>query len=130
MMAGPITYKGVHHVGLLVSDRVASKDFYINVLGMSDDDGVRPNLPFKGAFVRAGDQQIHLMELPSVDPKTGRPAHGGRDRHVAVSVDDIVPLENSLTNAGRDFTRSKSGRKAIFTRDLDGNALEFVQVEQ
>ena len=28
--------------------------------------------------------QIHLMQLPNPDPTTGRPAHGGRDRHTGV----------------------------------------------
>ena len=69
------------------------------------------------------------MELPNVDPVEGRPAHGGRDRHFAVNVESIEPLEKRLIEAGREFTKSKSGRKAIFTRDLDGNAIEFVQVE-
>ena len=29
--------------------------------------------------------QIHLMQLPNPDPTTGRPAHGGRDRHTGVT---------------------------------------------
>ncbi|CAN1799334.1 hypothetical protein LINPERHAP1_LOCUS22074 [Linum perenne] len=59
---------------------------------------------------------IHLMELPNPDPLTGRPEHGGRDRHACLAI-------------RHPYTLSKSGRPAIFTRDPDANALEFTQVD-
>lgn len=56
-----------------------SKQFYMEVFGMEDDTHTRnPKLPFKGAFLKAGTSQIHLMELDNPDPKEGRPEHGGR----------------------------------------------------
>jgi glyoxylase I family protein len=80
------------------------------------------------AWLRIGDaQQMHLLELPNPDPTTGRPAHGGRDRHVALRVDDLEPLRGALEAAGIDYTLSRSGRRALFCRDPDGNALEFIQ---
>lgn len=104
------------------------KRFYLDVLGFEDDTHLRPStLPFPGAFVRGGAQQIHLMELPNPDPTRGRPEHGGRDRHVAFTVDNIDPLMARLTEEGVPFTMSKSGRRAVFCRDLDGNALEFME---
>ncbi|MGD8484393.1 MAG: VOC family protein, partial [Thioalkalispiraceae bacterium] len=75
-----------------------------------------------------GNQQIHLLQLPNPDPVEGRPQHGGRDRHVAMAVDDIEKLEQNLRQSGVDFTRSRSGRAALFCRDPDGNALEFIEV--
>jgi glyoxylase I family protein len=53
-----------------------------------------------GAFVRGGAQQIHLMELPNPDPTTGRPQHGGRDRHVAFTIASIDPLMQRLQDKG------------------------------
>jgi len=45
---------------------------------MEDETHLRnPELHFPGAFVRAGAQQIHIMELPHPDPVSGRPEHGG-----------------------------------------------------
>jgi glyoxylase I family protein len=74
-----IEYGHVQHVGLLVEDTAKAKRFYVEVLGMGDDHALRnAKLPFGGTFLRAGNSQIHLMELPSMDPKTGRPQHGGR----------------------------------------------------
>lgn len=71
------------------------------------------------------------MELPNPDPVDGRPAHGGRDRHVAFTIQDLEPLKGRLDNAGVTYTMSKSGRAALFCRDLDGNAFEvhFITVD-
>lgn len=67
------------------------------------------------------------MELPNPDPLTGRPVHGGRDRHIALAVSDVEALHRRLLAADISCTSSKSGRKAVFCRDPDGNALEFVE---
>lgn len=64
------------------------------------------------------------MELPNPDPVDGRPEHGGRDRHVAFTIQDLGPLKGRLDGAGVTYTMSKSGRAALFCRDLDGNAFE------
>lgn len=58
-----------------------------------------------------------------------RPAHGGRDRHVALAVDDLAELARRLDAAGISYTRSRSGPQALFCRDPDGNALEFLGPE-
>lgn len=114
------------HSSLLVRDTERSITFYRDVLGLPVDYS-RPDLGFPGAWLDVGEQQIHLLELPNPDPCKGRPDHGGRDRHTAMQVTDIEELQSRLEAAGIAFTRSKSGRKAIFTRDPDGNALEFVE---
>jgi glyoxylase I family protein len=72
---------------------------------------------------------IHLMELPNPDPAEGRPEHGGRDRHFCVGVEDIEPLVAKLEAAKVPYTRSMSGRPAIFFRDPDMNCLEIVEME-
>lgn len=114
------------HSSLLVKDTKKSLAFYCDVLGLQVDSD-RPDLGFPGAWLNIGIQQIHLLELPNPDPVEGRPEHGGRDRHTALHVTDIDELQHRLEKAGIQFTRSKSGRKAIFARDPDGNALEFVE---
>jgi glyoxylase I family protein len=114
------------HSSVIVNDTQTALDFYQGVLGLTLDAS-RPDLGYPGAWLNVGKQQIHLLELPNPDPVTGRPAHGGRDRHVALAVNDIDALQNKLEQAGVEFTRSKSGRKALFTRDPDGNALEFIE---
>eukprot|EP00188_Purpureofilum_apyrenoidigerum_P002689 Plantae.Rhodophyta-Purpureofilum_apyrenoidigerum.ctg2758.p1 GENE.Plantae.Rhodophyta-Purpureofilum_apyrenoidigerum.ctg2758~~Plantae.Rhodophyta-Purpureofilum_apyrenoidigerum.ctg2758.p1 ORF type:complete len:173 (-),score=28.09 Plantae.Rhodophyta-Purpureofilum_apyrenoidigerum.ctg2758:189-707(-) len=122
-----VEFGGIQHAGMIVENTQKALKFYTKVLGMVDDTATRPNLAFKGAFVRAGAQQVHLMELPNPDPKQGRPDHGGRDKHVAFSVKNIDPLIKSLDENGVKYTMSKSGRRALFCRDIDCNALEFIE---
>lgn len=54
-------------------------------------------------------------------------SHTGRDRHIALTVNDIEPIKQNLESRGMTFTMSMSGRRALFCRDLDGNAFEFVE---
>lgn len=117
---------GIHHCSVLVADTDRSLRFYCNVLGMAVDPE-RPDLGYPGAWLRAGGEQIHLLELPSPDPIDDRPAHGGRDRHVALNVKDLQSLAHALEKAGVACSFSKSGRRALFCRDPDGNALEFIE---
>ncbi len=74
----------------------------------------------------APNQQIHLMLLPNPEAGLSRPAHAGRDRHVALAVSDLNKLIKRLEAAGVVYTLSQSGRRALFCRDPDDNALEFI----
>ncbi len=117
----------VLHTTFLVADLERSRAFYEGVLGLKLNPG-RPDLGFPGVWYDVTpEQQIHLMRLP--DPEVGleRPAHGGRDRHVALAIDDLDELVRSLQTARVAMTLSKSGRRALFCRDPDNNALEFIE---
>ena len=119
---------GLLHATFLVADLDRSRAFYEDVLGLMPDPA-RPDLGFPGVWYEVGvGQQIHLMLLPNPEAGLQRPAHGGRDRHVALAVSDFDGLVQKLEVAGVDFTLSRSGRRALFCRDPDGNALEFVSV--
>ncbi|WP_410474358.1 VOC family protein [Guyparkeria sp. TX1] len=116
---------GVDHVSLLVSDARQARDFYAEVLGLAELP--RPDLGFPGAWLSlGGGQALHLLELPNPDEVDGRPEHGGRDRHVALRVEATAPFAGRLAAKGLAFTRSRSGRDALFFRDPDGNAVELV----
>ncbi|XP_051131501.1 glyoxylase I 4 isoform X2 [Andrographis paniculata] len=121
---------GVHHVGVLCENLERSLHFYQNILGLTINEA-RPHdkLPYRGAWLWVGSEMIHLMELPNPDPLTGRPEHGGRDRHACLAIRDVSKLKDILDKAGIPYTLSRSGRPAIFTRDPDANALEFTQVD-
>lgn len=117
-----------HHASLLVADTRRSLTFYRDLLGLMEDPA-RPDLGFPGAWlwVGSGGRQLHLLELPNPDPVQGRPAHGGRDRHLAFSLGDLDDLAQRLEAAGIPHTQSRSGRRALFCRDPDGHALEFME---
>ena len=116
----------LQHASLIVSDVKKSLIFYCDVIGLQQTE--RPDLGFPGAWLQLGGQQIHLLELENPDPITGRPEHGGRDRHIALSVQELAPIREVLDKTGTVYTLSISGRKALFCRDPDGNALEILQL--
>lgn len=116
----------IHHVSVIVGDTQQALEFYQQVLGLVVDDS-RPDLGYPGAWLTIGDQQLHLLELPNPDPVNDRPPHGGRDRHLAVSVRSLDALIADLEQHGIDYTLSCSGRRALFCRDPDGNALECIE---
>ncbi len=116
----------LHHASVVITDTDRALKFYTDTLGLALDPG-RPDLGYPGAWLRVGEQQLHLLELPGVDPVEGRPEHAGRDRHTALLVRGLDALERRLETAGIPFTRSRSGRKAIFCRDPDGNGIELIE---
>lgn len=119
---------GIHHTTYLSSDLARSRAFYEGLLGLQADDK-RPVMSFDGVWYEVGQgQQIHLMLLS--DPESGlhRPVHGGRDRHIALTVSNMAELIGKLEGAKIAYTLSQSGRRALFCRDPDQNALEFIEV--
>lgn len=58
----------------------------------------------------------------------GRPEHGGRDRNIALGVQNMDALKARFDTVGVKYTVSKSGRAALFCRDPDANTLEFVAI--
>ncbi len=114
------------HASLLVADLGRARAFYEGVLGLTPSPS-RPEMGFPGVWYEVGGAQVHLLCLPNPDPVTGRPAHGGRDRHTAFAVADWEGLKTALDAVGLAYTLSRSGRRALFVRDPDGNALELVE---
>ena len=115
------------HATFLTTDLAKSRAFYEGVLDLRPNPN-RPSMSFDGVWYDVADKrQIHLMLLPNPEAGLQRPAHGGRDRHVALAVSDIAQLIARLDRAGAAYTLSQSGRRALFCRDPDGNALEFIE---
>ena len=118
-------YLSLHHCSLIVADTRKSLAFYRDALGL--DTARRPDLPFPGAWLQIGEQQIHLIQMPNPDPTENRPEFPGYDRHTAVRVKDLAALAKRLAAADIAFTRSDD---RLFCRDPDGNGLEFVEESQ
>lgn len=118
-------FTGIHHASLIVADVERALRFYVGVLQIPL--GERPALGFPGAWLQVGEQQIHLLQLSNPDPVDGRPEHAGRDRHTALRVQGLGTIEQRLVEAGIEFTRSRSGRLALFCRDPDGNGIELIE---
>lgn len=117
----------VHHVTFLVADLRRARNFYEGILGLAINPQ-RPTMSFDGVWYDIGAAQIHLMCLPNHESGLVRPEHGGRDHHAAFIINDMAELQSRLTQAGIPYTQSRSGRSALFCRDPDANALEFIAV--
>src|SRR6266516_3038457 len=91
---------GLHHVSINVRDVSASRDFYVDVLGLTERAD-RPDFNFDGAWLDAGSQQVHLIQA-EVPPDRGQ--------HFALAVTDPVPVG--------------TGRQS-FLYDLAGNRIEL-----
>lgn len=117
---------GIHHVSLLVEDLPRASNFYINILGLEKDTS-RPDMAFSGMWLKIGTQQIHLLCLDKTASGTDA-EHPGRDAHLALAVSSASKIEEILKLEDIPCYRSKSGRRALFCRDPDGNGIEFVEV--
>ncbi len=119
----------IDHHSVLSADKEKSIYFYHTILGLEIDPN-RPKLAYDGAWFKLGNQAIHCICLPNPDPVTERPKHGGRDRHVALKILNLQPLMDRLDDFNIFYSKSKSGRSAIFFRDPDGNAIEVIEEQQ
>jgi len=122
-----LRYPAILHASLVIADIEKSRHFYCDILNMQIASD-RPDLNFPGYWLNIGAQQIHMLQVPNPDPTSNRPAHCGRDRHTALQINDIETLKQVLQHNSIPYTESRSGRAAIFCRDPDGNALEFIHV--
>lgn len=116
----------LHHASVIVADVASALAFYRDLLGLAET--ARPDLGYPGAWLVAGGRQIHLLQVPAPPPGE-RPVHVGRDRHVAFYVDDVDAFAARLAAEAVAFTRSRSGRRALFCRDPDGNGIELIEAD-
>ncbi|HAN56240.1 MAG TPA: glyoxalase, partial [Betaproteobacteria bacterium] len=108
------------------ADLARARAFYEGALELTASPQ-RPPMTFDGVWYDLGACQIHLMCLPNPEAGLQRPIHPGRDRHLALAVSDLDRLKTRLDSAGIACALSLSGRRALFCRDPDDNALEFVE---
>lgn len=129
-----MTYLGINHVGLVVTDLSRSREFFIGALGLHQHTR-------RATWFIAGRCTLHLIEIPEA----------GDDRslyrsvqHVALQVDDLNDMLAQLLHAGLapfqlDFEGNEMpvddpasplefGVGTLFVRDPDGNLIELIQL--
>jgi glyoxylase I family protein len=106
----------VHHVSINVDDLEVATDFYVGVLGLSRRDD-RPDLGVAGAWLDAGDQQVHLIHAPLPT---------GRGQHFALLVDDLDAVVAELRDRRVEVSDPVPvGReRQAFLSDPSGNLIE------
>ncbi len=110
----------IHHVSINVTDVDGAVDFYTDVLGGTVRTD-RPDFGFGGAWLDAGDQQVHLIEA---EP----PANLGQ--HFAVQVGDLDATVAELRAAGHKVSDPTPVGTSLqsFITDPSGNVVELHEV--
>ncbi|GAC1603972.1 MAG: VOC family protein [Acidimicrobiales bacterium] len=114
---------GIHHVAIQASDIDAAREFYGEVMGLTEIE--RPAFPFDGLWFRLGAQALHIVAQDD---------HVAPDRqHFAVEVDDLDAAVSAIEARGvpvrkLGLTYEGAGYQA-FVRDPSGNSIELHQPE-
>ncbi|OLO28090.1 glyoxalase [Alkalihalophilus pseudofirmus] len=122
-----ITYKGIHHVSLTVTNLDQAKDFYSNILGLKEIE--RPAFDFPGAWYEvANGQQLHLIVLPNSQTIRKDQSLNSREGHFAIRVANYTHTLDWLKLHQIEILekpKSVSGFAQIFCADPDGNLIEL-----
>jgi catechol 2,3-dioxygenase-like lactoylglutathione lyase family enzyme len=124
---------GIQHFALVVSDLERSRRFYGEAAGMEELQRP-PNFTFRGAWFRAGGQELHLLlaEDTTSEPgwkEPGKSALTGLAAHVALEVDDLDEARARLAAHGVEvFTgpfQRGDGIVQFYVLDPDGHMVEW-----
>ena len=112
--------QGIHHVSINVKDVDTALRFYVELLNLELLE--RPDLGFPGAWIRAGEQEIHLLGIDSGEPV--------KEQHFAFAVNDAQAIHAALQANGyspTDIRDIPNICRQFFTHDPSGNMVEFNQ---
>lgn len=128
---------GLDHFSIRTSDVEGTRDFFVDVLGLTD--GERPPFPFPGAWLYCeGKAVIHIIGIDPND-KTGLVDYLGEREggalqgtgaidHLAFAADDIEAMRNRLEDVGisaREREVPLLGVRQIFIEDPNGVTVEL-----
>jgi len=111
---------GIHHVSINVQDVESAVAFYVDLLELEQLD--RPDLGFPGAWLKSGDQEVHLLGIESdAAPK---------EQHFAFLVEDLDKVIQRLELNNIKISRPNEIAgvcRQSFAHDPSGNMVEFNQ---
>ena len=119
----------IHHVAIIASDYQASKDFYVNKLGLPLVREVyRPERKDYILTLLAGDVQVELFVEENPPQRVTNPEARGL-RHLAFHVEDIEEAVKDLNALGIPTEPIRvdpyTGTRMTFFRDPDQLPLEL-----
>ncbi|CAM3539993.1 VOC family protein [Marinicrinis lubricantis] len=121
----------IHHVAIICSDYEKSKDFYVNILGLSVISEVyREERDSYKLDLRIGDSQIELFSFPNRPERPSYPEARGL-RHLAFEVDNVEETKKQLESKGIEVEPIRvdelTGKKFTFFQDPDRLPLEMYE---
>ena len=125
-------FNKIHHVAIICSDYKRSKDFYVNVLGLTIVREVyrEARQSYKLDLAINDHYQIELFSFDQVPARPSRPEAAGL-RHLAFEVERLDTVVGQLVSKGvviepirvDEFT----GKRFTFFADPDGLPLELYE---
>lgn len=123
----------VHHIAIICSDYVKSKQFYTEVLGLKIvREAYREQRQSYKLDLEVGDlYQIELFSFPDPPARPSRPEAAGL-RHLAFEVDDLDEAVAHIVSFGVSVELIRvdefTGKRFTFFADPDGLPLELYEV--
>jgi catechol 2,3-dioxygenase-like lactoylglutathione lyase family enzyme len=126
--------ESLHHVSIPVTDLDRSKQFYQEVLGLTEIQ--RPPFDFPGAWYQLGDRQLHLIVHGKSTFREGKTVDS-RDIHFAIRVNSYREARAYLRSKGfhpdaadelkkmKESPRSTAGWPQLYIMDPDRNVIEL-----
>jgi catechol 2,3-dioxygenase-like lactoylglutathione lyase family enzyme len=118
----------LHHVSFAVRDLARSREFFGNVVGLTELP--RPGFSFPGAWFAIGDRQLHLIEEREGGVALTVGERITRSDHMALEVADVGKVREVLDRAGIPYQPGGNealGFSQVFCSDPDGHTIEFVR---
>ena len=112
----------IEHYLVMSKDLDATRDFYVNVLGMVD--GNRPPFDFAGLWLYLGDSACVHVALADGGTDNGT----GAIDHIAFNAsgyDEMVARLDRLGIEAHKRTVPKTGLRQLFIKDPDGVMIEI-----
>lgn len=114
--------RSVHHVSFAVKNLEASRAFYEGVLGL--EPVPRPDFGIPGAWLQAGQAQIHLIQ--NAETANGSGATSPVANHCAFEIDSFDETLDDLATLGIDLVAEMSDSRQCWIADPDGNVIELI----
>jgi glyoxylase I family protein len=127
----------IDHAAVLVSDVEDARAFYLGVLGL-EEVSRPPTFTFPGAWLRIGDQQLHLIgEAESGRTRESHPGYRpdelatGYTSHFGIEINDLESMLEALRGRGAEIVGGPrlrgDGVLQAYVADPDGNVIELMQ---
>ncbi|EJI84503.1 MULTISPECIES: VOC family protein [Alishewanella] len=129
----PPAMQGIHHVALICSDYVRSKQFYSETLGLTilAEHYRAARQSWKLDLQLPDGSQLELFSFVGAPPRPSRPEAQGL-RHLAFAVTDLDAWLAYLQQQGVSTEPVRvdeyTGKRFTFFQDPDGLPLELYQV--
>lgn len=124
--------KRIHHVAIICSDYAASKQFYVELLGLrvKAEQYRAERQSYKLDLLLPDGTEIELFSFPNPPARPSRPEAQGL-RHLAFAVDDVAQCKEMLEAKGIAVEAIRideyTQRRFTFFADPDGLPLELYE---